>query len=583
MEWDQILFKKIFGTYAKWKSRNSEEENSRTVHLEGISPRLTLLARALTGNAIDISPAEQEGGWKDEVFYLPARFHLLPTLEENLRFYLFRVVYLSIQSSEKLNWTPGDAAHTTEESRAAAEAALPAVLAKMQEDYTSVARFYQELQPHFPEGNLPVYWLSGKFMASQGNSISGAGNAPDADTPAAQNATPTTELKSKPVEEAQIIAVDKKAQDDFMLTHNFEKVETADEFSGVWRGFDGDDELADHSEALNELNLRHLVRTDEQAHSIWHAEMRDLVQIAESADTDAEGVFLTYPEWDFSKKRYKPDYCRVYLRSAIGGDLTYAQTCLAANQKSLQGLRRKFAQIHQERRMVKKLPDGEDIDMDAVVDWYAALHTGHTPSENIYFSKRKKDPDLAILFLLDLSLSTDSYAGGNRVLDVEKQAVTLFGEVLEEYGVDFAIGGFYSKTRNHCAYHSLKNFSESWSKAKQKLGAVQPQGYTRIGPALRHSKSLIETHPATQKWVILLSDGKPNDFDKYEGRYGIADVKQALREMHEHHINTYAVAIESIARYYLPEMFGQNHYSILSHPEMLVSSLTVLYRRINNA
>ena len=99
---------------------------------------------------------------------------------------------------------------------------------------------------------------------------------------------------------------------------------------------------------------------------------------------------------------------------------------------------------------------------------------------------------------------------------------------------------------------------------------------------LRHSKSLIAKHEAKNKWVILLSDGKPNDYDKYEGKYGIADVKQALREMHQNHIETYAIAIESVARYYLPQMFGQNRYNILSHPDMLIFSLAVLYRRINN-
>ena len=272
----------------------------------------------------------------------------------------------------------------------------------------------------------------------------------------------------------------------------------------------------------------------------------------------------------------------MFLKKIKGGDLNYAKKCISENSKTLNKLRRKFAQINQKRQTVKRLPDGDSIDIDVLVDWYADLKSGRTPSENIYFSKRKKESDLAILFLLDLSLSTDSYADGNRVLDVEKQAVILFGEVLHEYNVDFAVGGFYSKTRNNCAYLSIKDFGEDWTKGKQKLGAVQPQGYTRIGPALRHSKTLIEKHPATKKWVILLSDGKPNDYDKYEGKYGIADVKQALREMHEHHINTYAIAIESIARYYLPQMFGQNHYNILSHPDMLVQSLTQFYRRISN-
>jgi nitric oxide reductase NorD protein len=586
LELDQILFKKILGLYGKWKPTNDKEEAARTVRLDAISPRLTLLARALTGRNVDVLPAEKEGGWKDDVFFLPTSFSELPSLEQNQFFYLYRVVFLSIQSRERLNWHTKAEAQSLEFGRQKALAAAPIVLEFMQAEFPSVAQFFYEVKPHFekqngdPKNRPEPFWLYGKYMVNEGVAASPATNSPSTDDGTNPH-SPTTEIASKPVEEAEVIAVDKKAQDDYMLTHNFEKVETADEFSGVWRGFDGDDELAEHAEALNELNLKHLVRTDEQAHSVYRAEFRGSVNIAESEETDIGTTYVSYPEWDFGKKQYKPGYCKVFLNKIKGGDLAYAQKCLSENQKTLNQLRRKFAQIHQQRRMVRHMADGENIDMDALVDWFADLRSGHTPSENIYTSTRKNDPDLALFFLLDLSLSTDSYADGNRVLDVEKQAVILFGEALNEYRVDFAVAGFCSQTRNHCTFHTLKGFGEDWTKGKQRLGSAEPQGYTRIGPALRHSKALIEAHPAARKWVVLLSDGKPNDYDRYEGQYGIADVRQALRELHERHISTYAVAVESVARYYLPQMFGQNHYNILSHPDQLVQALAMLYRRIN--
>lgn len=97
----------------------------------------------------------------------------------------------------------------------------------------------------------------------------------------------------------------------------------------------------------------------------------------------------------------------------------------------------------------------------------------------------------------------------------------------------------------------LKDFDESWQSGKFKIGAAEPSGYTRIGGALRHATHLLKSRHTTNKWVILLSDGKPNDYDKYEGRYGIQDVRQALREALEYGINFYALAIEAQARYYL--------------------------------
>ena len=583
MELDEILFKKIIRLYASWRNQTSPEELSRTVFLKDIAGRLTLIARALTAGNIDIVPAEQEGGWKRDTFYLPASYALLPTLEQNLNFYIFRVVYLSIQKQQNLNWDQHNVGVTIEQSRKKAAEASELILKTMASEYPAANRYYHSIKPYFEQGEGASHWLFGKFMLNK-DVIDNEKDAHSGHRSEEKNTVDTTtEIKSKPTEEVEVITVDKKSQEDYVMTHNFEKVETAEEFTGVWRNFDGDDTLEEDADALNELNLKHLVRTDEVAHSIYQADFRDLANIAESRDADDEGTYVTYKEWNFTKKHYRPDYCKVFLKGVKKIDPNYPKKCLTENSKTLNALRRKFARIHQERKEVKKLPDGARIDIDALVDWYGDLNAGRTPSDEIYISKRKKDPDLAVLFLMDLSLSTDSYADGNRVLDVEKQAVILFGEVLEEYNVDFAVGGFYSKTRNHCVYHSLKDFGEGWNLGKQRLGGVQPQGYTRIGPALRHSKASIQKHPATQKWVILLSDGKPNDYDKYEGKYGIADIKQAIREMHECHINTYAIAIESIARYYLPQMFGQNHYNILSHPDMLIPSLAVLYRRISQS
>jgi len=583
MEPDQLIFKKFIDFFRRFK-KTDPELVGRTAKLDLLNGRLTLISTALCGKKIEVLSAEMEGGLRGAFFYLPPDFSLLPSLEDNIKFYIYRIVFLSIQLELKLTLLKDN--NSLDKQRDQAKEDAEKVIHIMENDYPSVAEYYFSIKDLFGQDEkksdkIPDYWLFGKYLDSSDNKNNQLTN-PDEDNLGQHNLNPKTELKSKAVEEAEVINVDKKTQQDYVMTHNFEKVDTAEEFKGVWRNFDGDDSLEKDAEALSELNLRHMVRTDDEVHSVYQADFRDLQGIAESVDKQDDGKHICYDEWSYQKKQYKPDYCRVYLKSIKGDNHNYAATALTENASTLNGLRRKFAQIHQKRQMVRKMADGEEIDMDAVVDMFTDIKSGHTPSENIYISKRRKEPDISILFLVDLSLSTDSYAGGNRILDVEKQAVILFGQVLEEYGVDFAIGGFYSKTRNNCAYISVKDFDDDWNKAKRNIGAVEPKGYTRIGPALRHSKSLISKRQMQNKWVILLSDGKPNDYDKYEGRYGVADVKQALREMHEYHINTYAIAIESSAKYYLPQMFGQNHYNILSHPDMLLNSLTTLYQRIQN-
>ena len=99
---------------------------------------------------------------------------------------------------------------------------------------------------------------------------------------------------------------------------------------------------------------------------------------------------------------------------------------------------------------------------------------------------------------------------------------------------------------------------------------------------MRHSGALLDKRNTKNKWVILISNGKPNDYDKYEGNYGINDVKQALRELNERQINSYTLAIEANAKYYLPQMFEQNHYQILTNPLELLQSLVKLYEKIKH-
>jgi nitric oxide reductase NorD protein len=582
IEPDQFLFKKIMNLVKRF-NKQDPIVLERMVKLEAISRRLAVVAGALCGNRIEVLEAEQEGGLKGNLFYLPTQFNKLDSLEDNLKFYFFRTVFLSVQYLNKINLN--SSIKDLNLSRQKAKDESSGIIDEIERDYPSIFEFYQKKKHLFDteiekSDKIPDYWLYGKLMFAGG--VDATKKDTNSDDAAKSDQRSDTEIKSKAVEDAQVINVDKKTQEDYVLTHNFEKVDTAEEFNGVWRSFDGDDSLEKDAEALNELNLRYMVRTDDEVHSVYQADFRDINGIAESRDKVETGLCVLYDEWNYKKKSYKPDYCKVFLKSFVGNDITYASKTLSENASVLNGLRKKFSQIHQKRQATKRLPDGEEIDIDAVINLLTDIKSGHTPNENIYISRRKKESDISIMFLLDFSLSTDSYAAGNRILDIEKQAVILFGQVLSEYGIDFSIAGFYSKTRNNCTFISIKDFKDDWIKAKRNIGAIEPKGYTRIGPGLRHSNTLLKKQDNKNKWLILLSDGKPNDYDVYEGKYGISDIKQALRELHESQVNTYAIAIESTAKYYLPQMFGQNHYNILSNPNMLLHSLTTLYKRIQN-
>jgi nitric oxide reductase NorD protein len=154
------------------------------------------------------------------------------------------------------------------------------------------------------------------------------------------------------------------------------------------------------------------------------------------------------------------------------------------------------------------------------------------------------------------------------------------GEVLNEYQIEFQVDGFYSETRNHCTYIRLKSHDEKWDQAKARIAAVQPKGYTRIGPAIRHANQLLEKRDSRKKWLVLLSDGKPNDYDKYEGKYGVKDVRKAIREANAKHIKVHTFAVEEKAKFYLPQIFGTRNYNVLKNPSELIASISELCQKV---
>lgn len=576
----------IYGQAVRfWNIRKKKALNqTHVVSLESVKPRLTLMARALTGNPVEIFTAEAEGGWKGNNFFLPVSMGLFDLYQDNLKFYFYRLVYLSIQQEMNLNW--GHSGQSESASRLAALNSAPEILRKMQTDYPQVALLHDSLKELIsrktPAGKPEDYTLLyGKWMHNPP-----AVQEPDIHAPAPVPATPamnpTTTLQARAVEEIRSLTPDKKQQEDYVMTHNFEKVETAEEANGVWRDFDGSDELKDHQNALDEIKMSFTVRTDDPVHSVLQTDFLEHVNLSESREQEVELPAVFYPEWDYRKRKYKENFCRVCPVRPEQINPEEAQNILRQHSSRLMALRKALVSMQNKRTQVRRQIQGESFDLDAITTLATDIQAGVTPDERIYLSSRKREQDISILFLLDASLSSDGYASNNRIIEVARQTAILTGEILQEMQIDFSIAAFYSRTRNYTQYSVLKDFEESWTKGKPAVAAIEPCGYTRIGAALRHAGAQLSLRPFSNRWVILLSDGKPNDFDVYEGRYGMEDTRQALRELNAQHMQAYALAIEAQAKYYLPLMFGQNHYQILPGIEELVGAVTRLVEKVRN-
>jgi hypothetical protein len=110
--------------------------------------------------------------------------------------------------------------------------------------------------------------------------------------------------------------------------------------------------------------------------------------------------------------------------------------------------------------------------------------------------------------------------------------------------------------------------------------ALEPNGYTRTGAAIRHTSTLLGAQRTRYRLLLMLSDGKPNDVDEYEGRYGIEDSRQAVSEARIQGIVPFCLTVDREAPAYLPSIFGASGYTLLRRPELLPAVLVDTVRKL---
>ncbi|HNK19299.1 MAG TPA: VWA domain-containing protein, partial [Piscinibacter sp.] len=205
------------------------------------------------------------------------------------------------------------------------------------------------------------------------------------------------------------------------------------------------------------------------------------------------------------------------------------------------------------------------------------------PRDPLVFARRTRgERSFATLLLADLSLSTDAHVDNDaRVIDVIRDALYVFGEALEGTGDAFEMLGFSSVRRQHVRMQHLKGFDETWSReARSRVGAIKPGYYTRMGAALRHATRRLALRPERQRLLLILTDGKPNDLDVYEGRWGLEDTRHAVHEAREAGLLPFCLSIDEEAHEYLPHLFGRGGWAQVRRPAELPARLASVYARL---
>ncbi|TAK94375.1 MAG: VWA domain-containing protein, partial [Aquabacterium sp.] len=227
-------------------------------------------------------------------------------------------------------------------------------------------------------------------------------------------------------------------------------------------------------------------------------------------------------------------------------------------------------------------------DMDAWVRWQTECRGDDgelaVMSEPRVFARpQRSERSLATLLLADLSLSTDAWASQDaRVIDVIRDALYVFGQAMDGLGDPFEMLGFSSVKRHNVRVHALKRFDESWGAVtRDRVGAIKPGYYTRMGAAIRYATKALSNRPEKQRLLLLLTDGKPNDLDHYEGRFGLEDTRHAVQAAKSAGLLPFCITIDEEAADYLPYLFGQHGYALVHKPNELVSRLTQIVGQLS--
>ena len=328
---------------------------------------------------------------------------------------------------------------------------------------------------------------------------------------------------------------------------------------------------------------------------------------------------FVYDEWDFRADDYKPRWCIVRQKVMAEGDASYYGMTLHNYGALVTQIRRQFELMVPEMfRKVRRLEDGDDLDIDDVIEAMIDIRTGVSPTDKFYWRRNKVQRDVAVAFLLDTSASTaeaidDSKRGPDdwdapddpveymvwlrtrrgeamrrsyrRIIDVEKEAIVLLINAIEAIGDVYGIYGFSGYGRDNVEFYTIKDLDENFSdRVKRRIDRVAPLHATRMGPAIRHATYKLANQDAKTKLLFLISDGRPQDRgysrEGVEKEYAVHDTRMALKEAQKKEINAFCLTVDKNGHDYLQTMCQDMGYEILDDIYALPERLLYLYRRL---
>jgi len=291
---------------------------------------------------------------------------------------------------------------------------------------------------------------------------------------------------------------------------------------------------------------------------------------------------IEYPEWDWQAGDYRTPGTLVRSHEPDVSDDSWGNAVLARHGPLVRRLRERFERLRARRVRLNQQRDGDELDLAACVRAMVDQRAGQPPDDRLYQAVRPARRGVAICLLIDISGSTDEWIDvRRRVIDVEKVALLLASEALDALGDAYAILTFSGKGRTNVRMRTIKAFDETnGALVRRRMAALEPEGYTRSGAAIRHAAALLERQPAAHRLLLILSDGKPNDVDDYEGLHGVEDTRQAIQEARAQGVYPFCLTIDRQGQRYLSRIFGEAGHTVLRNPSQLPMALVKVVKHL---
>ena len=334
-------------------------------------------------------------------------------------------------------------------------------------------------------------------------------------------------------------------------------------------------------EMVNEVEVE---TAGKDAQEIW-------VQSSEFFDDDGTSVNdregnepvappVFHDEFDHGIQMMRPAWATVLERRASPGDPVRAEALLAEHHAVMDRLRHRLEALRpQGMQRLRKLEDGDEMDLNAAIDAAIDLRLRRQPDPRVTMRRVLHARDMAILVLLDLSESTnDPTAGGQTVLDLTKTASLLLAEAIHRVGDRFALHGFCSDGRAQVFYRRFKDFDQPWdTAARARLMGAEGRLSTRMGAAIRHAVLHLGRVRAARRLMLVITDGAPADIDVRDPIYLRADARKAAEEAARSGITPFCLTLDPGADAWAQRIFGARNVQVVERVERLPERLPALY------